>query len=425
MKLNSNLTRALNGVFEKNIAPYASDNFVVNRLESTRAVAFSALQKEGAVATGSVIGSADSLRSIIGKTGSYSTTIGAHPDFSHLKEGEEDYGYCTSVFVDLKGSTLLARKLSLPQVKLIKNGLIKSAIEIFQAFDGHIQRLQGDAVFALFCRKGGVKEDSIIDAINATSILQAFIQDALNPNFIDKGLPEISARIGIDFGDDTEVMWSQYGLKDCNEITTTSLHTDLAAKLQAKAPSNGIMIGDNVRAMLDLPDEFYEVKEVIRGGSPTKQRYAIKSDDYQYKMWSFRWHEYLRYFTISRSSDEALLSTIKTLKYTCKTRLPEEEKYSQNYLSGCGSLPKETQLLFKIDIPREVRWNKIKWSVENRGSEAIEGEGRPSFEMEKFRNKTECLQSTAYLGHHYMRCQVFNGNKVIADARFGVFVRAA
>jgi len=56
-------------------------------------------------------------------------------------------------------------------------------------------------------------------------------------------------------------MWSLYGIKNCNEVTTTSIHTDLAAKLQAKAPGMGIMVGNNLLEYLDWPEEFYNSEE--------------------------------------------------------------------------------------------------------------------------------------------------------------------
>ena len=90
------------------------------------------------------------LRDLVGKLQVYPEDIGSHPDFANLDENESTYHYIVSVFLDIKGSTKLATKLPLEDVKFIKNGTIITAIDIFQAFNGHIHRLQGDAVFAFF-----------------------------------------------------------------------------------------------------------------------------------------------------------------------------------------------------------------------------------------------------------------------------------
>ncbi|MDN8971993.1 adenylate/guanylate cyclase domain-containing protein, partial [Staphylococcus aureus] len=78
--------------------------------------------------------------------------------------------------------------------------------------------------------------------------------------FESENLEPLKIRIGIDFGDDSSVLWSKYGIDGINEITSTSIHTDLASKLQNKAPSNKIMIGENINKYLDIPTKFRSIK---------------------------------------------------------------------------------------------------------------------------------------------------------------------
>ena len=74
----------------------------------------------------------------------------------------------------------------------------------------------------------------------------------MNQNILKKyfenvlGVSSLKIRIGIDFGDDDEVLWSKYGIDNINEVTVTSLHADLSSKLQNKASENSIMVGENV-----------------------------------------------------------------------------------------------------------------------------------------------------------------------------------
>jgi adenylate cyclase len=117
----------------------------------------------------------EELRILFGKTGSpFSTSIGVHPDFEDLVDTDSRNQYICSLFLDISGSTKLGLKFPLSTVRFYKNAILKSAIEIFQVFDGHIHRLQGDAVFAYFGHKNMKKSDAIINALNAAALMQSY-----------------------------------------------------------------------------------------------------------------------------------------------------------------------------------------------------------------------------------------------------------
>lgn len=199
----------------------------------------------------------EQLRSLFGKENSiFSTSIGTHPDFID-KSKLPCYQYICSLFLDISGSTKLGLKFPLSKVRLYKNAILTTAIEIFQAFDGHIHRLQGDAVFAYFGHKKMKISDAIINALNAASLMQSYNKHTLSKFFEENDLPPLKIRIGIDIGDNNEVLWSEYGIGNVTEVTSTSIHTDLAAKLQSKSPKNKIMIGENIYKYLDLSNQFY------------------------------------------------------------------------------------------------------------------------------------------------------------------------
>jgi len=210
------------------------------------------------------------FRELVGKTGEYShrETIGTHPDFKYLEDtdGIENH-YIVSMFVDIKNSTSIYLKTNdLVWTKTFKNTVLRIITIFMRIFDGHIHRLQGDAIFSYFGWRDKCKEDAIIDSLNASSFLLWYIETVLNPQLEELGYEPLKIRIGIDFGQDKDVIWSEYGFAPATEVTTTSLHTDLAAKLQSRASSNSILIGDNVKEFLDLPDEFIAVKQFQKDG---------------------------------------------------------------------------------------------------------------------------------------------------------------
>lgn len=360
----------------------------------------------------------EDLRALVGKVKKYDETIGTHPDFCHLKHGDTEHHYIVSVFADIKGSTRLATKLPLQVVRELKNGSLTAMIDIFQAFDGHIHRLHGDGLLAFFGRRDLRRSQALIDALNAVSFLQYFFQNNLRPYFEDSGYPPIRIRVGIDFGDDDKVLWARYGIRNCDEVTSTSLHTDLAAKLQGHAPSNGVMIGDNVRTFLDFPDEFFVAKEITREGSKTTAPYVFQFEGTNYRMWQFDWERYLnRFITSPNRIDTAVYKAGQHFNFDCY--------YQANgtwckYTSNCLSLPKNVNIEFRLSN-LNFNYDNITWRVINRGEEAKVA-GALDFEMIEPKNKFICPQITAYSGHHYMVCTIYYQQRVVARERIGIFV---
>jgi len=360
----------------------------------------------------------EDLRALVGKVRKYEENIGTHPDFCHLKHGDSEHHYIVSVFADIKGSTRLATKLPLQVVRELKNGSLTAMIDIFQAFDGHIHRLQGDGLLAFFGRRDMRRSQAVIDALNAVSFLQHFFENNLRPYFEDSGYPPIQIRVGIDFGNDEQVLWARYGIRNCDEVTSTSLHTDLAAKLQGRAPSNGVMLGDNVRTIIDFPDEFYTTKEITRDGRKTADPYVFQFEQINYRMWQLDWERYLNRFISSPNRiDTAVYKAGQHFNFDCYHR---EHGAWRKYTSNCLSLPKQVDLEFRLSS-LNFNYDKILWRVINRGEEA-KAAGALDFEMIEPENKFICAQSTAYTGHHYMVCTILFQGRIVARERIGVYV---
>ncbi len=371
------------------------------------------------------------LKQFFNKNDLFSEFIGTHPDFKDVDEQGEKH-YITSVFVDIKGSTKLAtiEGLSLEEVREIKNKILTAAITVFQVFDGHIHRLQGDAIFAYFGNKRKSKSDSIIDALNATTILQYVFKEHVSKLFKEMDYPEIKIRTGIDFGDDEQVLWSKYGIGGCTEITTTSIHTDLAAKLQHKAGANKIMIGDNVKEYLDLPLEFYSVKKVQKNSEQVEEPYILEYSEFKYKMWEFKWEKYLT--TFSKIPQVSFLPVPKYIyiperDYTVNCDFKKSNEFNWiKYDKNSCAIPKKCDLKFSITfLDNQLKYisKKIEWEVNNRGKEAEKADNLNFIHKTGINNDFECPQQTAYKGHHYMKVKIISTeNRVLAEDFFGIYV---
>jgi adenylate cyclase len=368
----------------------------------------------------------EELRSLFGKeTSIFSGSIGTHPDFVDTSILPH-HQYICSLFLDISGSTKLGIKFPLSKVRLYKNAILSTAIEIFQAFDGHIHRLQGDAVFAYFGHKTMKKSEALINAINAASLMQSYNKHTLSKFFEENNLPPLRIRIGIDIGDDSDVLWSKYGIGNVTEVTSTSIHTDLAAKLQSQSPRNKIMIGENVYNYLELSDEFLEIKTRTENGKTVEDRYVLKDTNLYayYQMRVFNWEKYLDSFSSLPKSDSGsrTYSSPNDFELICSVRKEDNEPYKK-YCQSSSSLEKGIKLRFELLNYVSMPIGNIKWKVINYGTEAEQSESGNEFFMEQSEGDYVCEQSTAYTGLHFMECYIFNQNgNLIAKDRFGLFI---
>jgi len=294
MKLYENYINSIKNVIEEDKARRSRVNYFDKSLTT------SPRSKEKFITESKVLGykPMSSLEPLMNKVGRKEFTdqkLGEHPDFKYLKDtlGSE-YHYITSVFIDIKNSTGLFRKYDPNVIYIITNTIQRAAIHTCVIFGGYIHRLQGDGLFVYFGGKDIEKNDSARNALAATSMFTYFVKNDLKKLFLEEGIENIYTRIGVDFGDDQDVLWSIAGIGECSEVTTTSLHTSLASKMQAIANSNSIVVGDNIKSISGIDQVYFDwVKD---SSGEIKQRYIFEDKDnsFYYKALDFKWHQYLK-----------------------------------------------------------------------------------------------------------------------------------
>ena len=132
-------------------------------------------------------------------------------------------------------------------------------------------------------------------------------------------------------------MWSHYGIANCNELTTTSLHTDLAAKLQNKASVNSIRIGKNLVDAIEMNEDYISIPTVKKNGQPVEDRYIIQSSELNYCQFDFSWKKYLNSFSFYRKNGSGNLEivdnpfTLKASVYRPKQESTASQYYENNY----------------------------------------------------------------------------------------------
>lgn len=215
--------------------------------------------------------------------------LAPHPDFAYLKQSEfmTEEHYIVSLFVDVKGSTGMFRRLTKEQVHGIVNIVVRAATHTLTLFGGYTQRIMFDGVFCYFGGKRLSEKQAVMDALHGATMFCHFMQNELPAIFQEYGLEKVYTRIGIDFGEAGDVLWGLHGTVDCGELSTTSLHTSLAAKMQKTAGSNGIVLGQNMRDRM-------EDKTLSFCKADPDKRYIFQAKDFNYTQYHFNWAAYLK-----------------------------------------------------------------------------------------------------------------------------------
>lgn len=249
---------------------------------------------------------------------SFNQKLGEHPDFAHLKgTSYRENHYVVSMFIDIKGSTNLFRKYDGETAMNISNTIQCAAIHTCLVFGGYIHRLQGDGLFVYFGGKNTSPEEATIAALRSAAMFSYFVKQDLKNLFDEQGIENIYTRIGIDLGHDDDVVWGSAGIGDISEVTTCSLHTSLAPKMQANALSNGVVVGDHVKASAESVQDYFTL--VCKRTNNENDRYIFRIPDknFYYSQHDFNWLSFLKQqdFIATDSNGDLHIKTKNSMVY--------------------------------------------------------------------------------------------------------------
>lgn len=240
--------------------------------------------------------SLSALASELGLVPNFDQQLGLHPDFAHLKgTNNTENHYIVSAFIDIKGSTNLFSRYEPETVLIINTTIQRAAIHTCLIFGGYIHRLQGDGLFVYFGGKGVDKGVATLRALQSASVFTYFVKYDLKNLFLEQGIDKIFTRIGIDLGNKEDVIWSMAGIGEISEVTTCSLHTSLASKMQASAESNGIVVGDNVKNNIGL--QFQNLVQPVSkrtGKESDRYIFQIQDENFNYTQYDLDWLNFLK-----------------------------------------------------------------------------------------------------------------------------------
>lgn len=381
----------------------------------------------------------EKLRPAFGKGFPREVSIGDHPDFAHLA-GTSDTMACpiVTLFMDIESSTKLELLYGPAETAKIKNAFLCTAIELVHAFDGHVHRLQGDAVMAFFGGVSAHAEDAGVDAINCASALWLFVKSTVIPALQLEGYDEdFGIRVGVDYAPDAH--WSSFGYPGIEEVSATGFGVSAAAKLQHAAGRNQIMLGQQLVEFLDLPDAVTKEKFVQRDRVETPEPFLLPNitlrggKSHNYRKVLLRAEEYLGCGPLAEVAADFIggpqFQPLRLDMAICKEK---GGAAIASYSAASLVLPKDHWIRFDLSLPFQPRFPySVKFEVENHGSEAqaTGGDSRGNHSYQHTVSSTaqhQCLvhwESTAYRGLHYMTVTVMNDSGTVARRRVGVYVR--
>lgn len=224
----------------------------------------------------------------------YEQQLGLHPDFKHLKgtEGIEEH-YIVSAFIDIKGSTNLFKRFDKQTVFLITNTILKAGIHTMLVFGGYVHRLQGDGIFVYFGDKNMREKEAVKMALSAVSVFTHFVKTDLKEYLESVGIEYIGIRTGIDLGYQEHVIWGNSGIGEISEVTTCSLHTSLASKMQSSADKNGIVVGAHIKNEIEDGEDYF-TPVAARKGEKDRYIYIDSDKKFYYTQYDFLWAKFLK-----------------------------------------------------------------------------------------------------------------------------------
>lgn len=323
--------------------------------------------------------------------------FGIHPDYVHFKDTLVN-GEVVSFFADIAGSTRLSANLPPRKVVKYKQIILDIMSEVIIAFDGFINRYQGDGILAFFNKKSNKISESIWNAILAANEIAHIITKHVAPK-IEKEINDykknhntnvqsnIGIRIGIDYGGSDSTIWGKVGsllLQNVHEHTAMGVHVDAAAKIQNKINKNQIGIGENAVHHIGLDKEIYT----------SDSDNVITNPNY-------------KYFVLNK---EKFFNNIeKIIKPNNKIIL----KVDDNIIEPLTKvIAKNKDLIYEF-VPSTMidRLKKKVWWIRNTGEEAKK-ENLISFETKEEQNLeinvSKSKVKAKFNGLHYMICKSNN-----------------
>jgi class 3 adenylate cyclase len=155
-------------------------------------------------------------------------------------EGEDgERRWVTVLFADLSGFTALSERTDPEEIRAMVDGCMTEMGEVVERFGGTVDKVIGDALMAVFGAPVAHEDDAERAVRAALEIQRRASEEAA----LFGGL---CVRVGINTG---EVIFAPVGPDGRRELTVMGDAVNTAARLQAAAPPEGVLLGEATHAV--------------------------------------------------------------------------------------------------------------------------------------------------------------------------------
>ena len=181
------------------------------------------------------------------------------------------------LYVDLVGSTTMTLELPAEKLATIVSSFSQEMASVIRLHKGFVLKFVGDAVIGYF----NATDNTLLtsdNAVNCAKSMITVIEKGINPILNQYDYPDLMVKIGVDYGQSIVV---RYGANE------TSSHVDLmgpamniAAKIQAMAKPNQILIGQDVYQRIH-PSTQKLFREIVWEKNEWKYRSRLTGEIYK------------------------------------------------------------------------------------------------------------------------------------------------
>ena len=148
-----------------------------------------------------------------------------------------------ALYVDLVGSTKLSQTLPSEKLAVLIGSFVQEMANVIAASRGLALKFVGDAVIGYFVAPGN-PQLAASRAVGCGKTMLDVISKGINPVLAEYRYPELHARIGMDYGENTVIIYG--GRSRISHADLIGKSMNMAAKIQSAAGPDQILVGRDV-----------------------------------------------------------------------------------------------------------------------------------------------------------------------------------
>jgi adenylate cyclase len=184
------------------------------------------------------------------------------------------------LYVDIDGSTKMSMALSPEKFATILHVFSQEMSLVTSEYGGYVLKYVGDAIISLFPAEYDSGQ-AAKNALECAKDMQRIIVECVNPELNARGLPQLTVKMSIDYGNVQVVLYGKSIDRSHIDIVGSSI--SMAAKMIPLAKTWQIVIGQSMYENLDSNQNLVEMNV-----DPTRWTYTDEKTGGSYRLYMLR-----------------------------------------------------------------------------------------------------------------------------------------